>query len=183
MGGVMNTLNFQRRFFAALLMFIACVVVAQEKDALPSRVQVNWAPMANLSEVKNNQTQRGWMRPEEWMKTLGDHLRKRADDVLAPGQQLEVWIDDIDLAGSFEPWHGPNAQDIRFMRDQYPPRMDLHYRLTDADGSLHEGVRKLRDGAYLQKTIAMTSDPLRYDKRLINDWLRKEFGKKPQSQR
>src|ERR1700733_9243072 len=117
----MKTMKLQRLFVALVLMFVAGICIAQDKDALPSRVQVHWAPTAELSEVKNNQTKRGWMRPEEWMKVLGDHMRKRADDILAPGQQLEVWIDDIDLAGSFEPWHGPNAQDIRFMRDRYPP--------------------------------------------------------------
>ncbi len=175
----MKTMRLRWVFVVFVLMFVAGIAIAQDKDALPSRVQVHWAPAGSLSEVKNNQTQRGWMRPDEWMKILGDYLRKRADEILPAGQQLEVWIDDIDLAGSFEPWHGPNAQDIRFMRDRYPPRMDVHYRLTDANGAVHEGVRKLRDSAYLQKSITTSTDPLRYDKRLISDWLRRDFYRKP----
>ena len=41
---------------------------------------------------------------------------------------LQLTIDDIKLAGSFEPWRGPDAQDIRFLKDIYPPSMNLHYR-------------------------------------------------------
>ena len=162
------------------LLFVCGIAAAQDKDALPARVTVHWAPVSELSEVKKNSFGRGWMKPEEWMQTLGDYLRKRADDILPPGQQLDVTIDDIDLAGDFEPWHGPRAEDIRFMRDRYPPRLDLHYRLTDTNGAVvHEGVRKLRDGAYLQRTVTTSTDPLRYDKRLIADWLLREF--KPKS--
>ncbi len=63
------------------------------------------------------------------------------------------------------------------MKDVYPPRVDLHYRLLAADGtSIRDGDNKLRDMGYLQRTLPFSNDPLRYDKRLIDDWLRKEFG-------
>jgi hypothetical protein len=142
----------------------------------PQRVQVSWAPTETLSEVKDNPMQRGLLRPKDWTQELGDYLRKRADRVLPAGEQLTVTIDDIKLAGAFEPWRKPAAQDIRFMKDIYPPRMDLHYSLTSTDGTiLRQGENKLRDGGYLQRSVPMSTDPLRYDKRLIDDWLRKEF--------
>ncbi len=145
--------------------------------AAESRVTVTWAPTDSLSEVKQNQARRGWLRPETWEKELGDYIGKRADAQLAPGEKLEVTIDDIKLAGDYEPWHGPDSQDIRYMKDIYPPRIDLHYRLLDASGkTLRENSAKLRDLAYLQQNIVPTeSDPLRYDKRLLDEWLRKEF--------
>ena len=96
---------------------------------------------------------------------------------LPPDEHLQVTIDDIKLAGSFEPWRGPDAQDIRFLKDIYPPRMDLHYRLTAADGSvIREGTSRLRDLAYLQHTVPTSTDQLRYDKRMVDDWLRREFA-------
>lgn len=174
------------RFF--FLVMAACFALAAcaapgPKKALPERVQVSWAPNDQLTEVKNNQFQRGWLRPEDWQKSLSDYLRKRADAVLQPGQRLEVKFEDIKLAGDFEPWHGPNAQDIRFMKDVYPPRATLHYRLIDASGAtIREGDSKLSDLAYLQRTtVADTSDPLRFDKRMLDDWLDKEFGRANQS--
>jgi Protein of unknown function (DUF3016) len=160
---------------AAFIALSACATTP--RAPLPTRVQVAWAPTEQLSEVKDNSFHRGTLKPADWMKSLGDYLVRRGDVVLPPGDQLQVTINDIKLAGDFEPWRGPNAQDIRFMTDLYPPRMDLHYKVLSADGSvLREGDSKLRDLGYLQRTVnVFETDPLRYDKRLLDDWLTKEF--------
>lgn len=164
-----------RAAVAALLVLAAPLAGARE-DALPTRIQVAFAPDQQLSEVRDNPAWRGWMKPADWQKALSDHLRKRADRILPQGEQLQVTIDNIKLAGDYEPWRGPNAQDIRFMRDLYPPRIDLHYRLLGADGRvIREGEGKLRDMAYLQRTVPFNNDPLRFDKRLLDDWLNREF--------
>lgn len=160
------------------LALVACAAPGPKKP-LPERVQVSWAPDDQLTEVKNNQFHRGWLRPEDWKKSLGDYLRQRANVVLPEGQTLDVKFNDIKLAGDFEPWRGPNAQDIRFLTDLYPPRATLEYRLLDAHGkTIREGESKLLDMSYLQRTVPTSTDPLRYDKRLLDDWLNKEFGRK-----
>jgi hypothetical protein len=175
----MNTLrrlSFRMPLVAALLALAACATPAARKADLPERVQVAWAPNDKLAEVKDNPSWRGWLKPADWQKSLSEHLRKRADHVLPAGEQLKVTIDDIKLAGDYEPWRGPNAQDIRFLTDLYPPRVDLHYTLIAADGStLREGASKLRDMGYLQRITPFENDPLRFDKRLFDDWLAKEF--------
>lgn len=160
---------------AFAMVFAAEPTMAAEANAA-ANVTVAWAPTDTLSEVKQNQTRRGWLRPEDWKKELAAELNKRAQSKLSPGQSLEVTIDDIKLAGDYEPWHGPDAQDIRFMKDIYPPRIDLHYKLVDADGrTIRERESKLRDLSYLQRVVPTDTDPLRYDKRLIDDWIRREF--------
>lgn len=139
---------------------------------LPDRITVSWAPDSQLTEIKRNPAKRGWLRPNQWQKMLSDYLRRRADALLPPGQRLDVHVDDIQLAGSFEPWHGPNTQDIRIMREIYPPRIELHFTLTDADGhTIAQGSRRLSDQAYLQQPLPNNNDPLRYDKRVIQRWL------------
>jgi len=167
---------------AMALFFVAASVAistnAFARTELPSRVQVAWAPPEGLTEVRHNPLRHGIMRPEDWMQRLGDYLRVRADRVLPPGQQLQVTIDDITLAGSFEPWHvHARLDDARFMKDIYPPQLKLHYRLTAADGStLREKDVRLIDMGYLQHTgLPTDTDPLRYDKRQIEDWLNHEF--------
>ncbi len=171
--------DFTLRFFAvaatALLSLAGCAAAGPPRP-LPVRVQGPWGPNPHLSVVKANPSWRGWLKPEDWKKTLSEHLRKRADLLLPPGDQLQVTINDIKLAGDYEPWRGPNFQDIRIMKDLYPPRIDLHYRLLAADGSvIREGSNKLRDMAYLQRTVPFNNDELRYDKRLLDDWLNREF--------
>jgi len=68
---------------------------------------------------------------------------------------------------------------VRIVRDIYPPRIDLTFRLLAADGStLTSGKRELRDLGFLSRTNMYSNDPLRYEKTLLDDWVRKEF---PQS--
>ena len=149
------------------------------RTELPARVQVTWAPPADLTEVQDNPMQYGILRPADWMQALGDYMRLRADRVLPAGQQLHVTIQDITLAGSFEPWHvhAPGLDDARFVKDIYPPRLKLHYTLMAADGSiLREKDVRLIDLGFLQHTgLPTDTDPLRYDKRQIEDWVKREF--------
>jgi len=165
---------------ALLAASLAVVAAAHALSPPPERIQVIWAPTDKLSEVRDNQMQRGWLRPEQWMKALSDDLRNRADRVLPPGEQLQVTINDIKLAGSYEPWRRAEQQDIRILKDIYPPRVSLHYKLLASDGStIREGDKKLMDGAYLQRSVAADStDPLRYDKRLLSEWVSREFKDK-----
>jgi Protein of unknown function (DUF3016) len=156
--------------FAAL----ACAHVFAETP--PTRIQVSWAPTDKLTEVKDNQMARGWLRPEEWMRQLGVELQRAGERSLPAGQQLQVTINDIKLAGSFEPWRRPGLEDVRILKDIYPPRVDLHYKLLASDGStIREGDSKLRDAAYLMRSDIRSTDPLRFDKRLLDDWVRREF--------
>jgi hypothetical protein len=160
----------------ALLFTVNLTIASEAAPASTSRVHVSWAPTDKLSEVRDNPARRGWMRPEEWQRTLTRYLVRRADRVLPAGEQLDVTIDDIKLAGAYEPWLRPAAQDIRIMKDIYPPRADLHYTLRDAQGKvLREGSAKLRDLGYLQRPMLNDNDPLRYDKRMLGDWVTREF--------
>src|SRR5690606_34014961 len=69
---------------------------------------------------------------------------------LPEGARMEVTITDIQRAGRYEPWRGPDRDHIRILRDPYPPRMQLEFRITGADGQvLAEGQRKLQDLSYL----------------------------------
>lgn len=168
--------RFRAAVALSLLGLAACTMTPARDKVLPERVQVSWAPTEKLSEVRDNPVWRGWLKPEEWQRMLGEHLRKRADAVLPAGERLEVTVDDIKLAGDYEPWRGPNLEDVRIMKDIYPPRLELHFRLLGADGApIRDGEAKLRDLSYLQRSLPLSNDPLRYDKRQIDEWLNKEF--------
>ena len=107
------------------------------------------------------------------------HLESLARQFLPAGARLEMRFKDIDLAGEFEPQRGPRADNVRFMRDIYAPRMKISFRLLAADGSvLSEGERKLSQQNYTMLVVTPADDALRYDKGLLTDWMRAEFGKK-----
>jgi hypothetical protein len=89
-----------------------------------------------------------------------------------------VTLVDIKRAGDYEPWHGPRGRDIRIMRDIYPPRISLQYTLKDASGRIvSEGDARLSDTGYLHNLgLRSDSDPLRYEKRLIDDWVKRQLA-------
>ena len=45
---------------------------------------------------------------------------------------LDIRVTDIDLAGNFEPWHGPQSDQVRITRGLYPPRIALEFRVVDS---------------------------------------------------
>ena len=92
------------------------------------------------------------------------------------GGALSITITDVDMAGEFETWRGPQACSVRVMLDLYAPRIRLDFRLTDRDGKvLSAGPRELRDPLYLTRAVRLSTDPLRYEKNLVQDWFQREF--------
>ncbi|WP_440225513.1 DUF3016 domain-containing protein [Dokdonella sp. MW10] len=148
---------------------------AAPQPADGARVHVDWTDPAAFTEVRDSHG-RGMLRATDWLGRLQKHVVMRADAMLPPGQRLDVTFTDVKLAGAFEPWRGPAMDDVRIVKDIYPPRITLRFTLRGADGSIiEEGERTLRDAAFLSRGIASTSDTLRYEKRLLDDWLRREF--------
>lgn len=146
--------------------------------ALPAegRVQVQWTDPAQFTELR--QSRNRWDAERgNWVMQLAEYLREQADKQLPAGQKLDVTITDIKRAGDYEPWRGPRLDDVRIMRDIYPPRITLQFTLTGADGQvIGQGERKLVDTAYLLNSrMPGDTDPLRYEKRMLNDWLRREL--------
>ena len=107
------------------------------------------------------------------------HIEAQAKKCLSEGERLEIAFKDIDLAGRFEPEHGPNWQNVRVYRDITYPRMVLTFKLYGSDGQIRaEGERKLIDMNYNMNLHPPTSDPeYRHDKALLTEWMRSEFKK------
>ncbi|MFT4179898.1 MAG: DUF3016 domain-containing protein [Thermomonas sp.] len=144
-------------------------------DAGP--VSVAWEDPATFTELRHSRNR--WEAERgNWLTDLAKYLRKRAEAQLPAGERLELTIVDIDRAGDYEPWLGVRHQDTRIVRDIYPPRMTLRVRHFDASGALvSEGEHKLSDMAFMTNASPFNdSDPLRYEKRMIDSWLRREFA-------
>ncbi|HEY6985012.1 MAG TPA: DUF3016 domain-containing protein [Rhodanobacteraceae bacterium] len=152
-------------------------VSAAPKPDSDSRVQVSWTKPSDFSEAKESTgTGLGRQSPDEWLDDLANHLRYRAERILPQDERLTVTFTNVQLAGSYEPWRGPRWDDVRIVKDIYSPRIDLTFTLTGAGGTVvKEGDRKLRDPSFMQRGILNQNDPLRYEKRMLDDWLRSEF--------
>ena len=92
--------------------------------ALPESdsVNVRWEDPSRFSELRYSGNR--WEASQgNWVQELAGYLRERAEKRLPEGQRPDVDILDIRRAGMFEPWHGPNLQNTRIIRDVYPPRI------------------------------------------------------------
>lgn len=153
----------------------ASATSATATSPVQARVSVTYVNPEKFSEATEFHEQDSY-GGSNYLASLKTYLIKRGAKVLPAGDQLEVTITDIKLAGAFEPWHGPNFRYVRFMKDVYPPRIDLQFKLIGSDGQiLREGTRKLRNLGYLQSGLTRPNDtdPLRYDKGLLDRWLRR----------
>lgn len=154
------------------------MLAAESPRALPESgpVSVHWNDPSTFTELRHRGNRR-IASDGNWLQELAQYMRKRAQKQLTPGERLDLTIVDVDLAGEFEPWHGFAMQDTRIVRDLYPPRITMQYRRYDAGGVIvAEGERKLTDPAFmLGASPSNDTDPLRYEKRLIDYWLRREL--------
>jgi hypothetical protein len=123
-------------------------------------------------------TPRQYVDRDTNLSNLKNHLVKQAASLLPADQKLFIQVTDVDLAGAFEPWQ-PYSREVRIVKEIYPPKIDLKFRLVRADGSVvKEGERSLRDNGFMSgPSMGYGGDNLRYEKVMLDDWLEKEFLK------
>jgi len=115
---------------------------------------------------------------EQWtLDEIGRHLEGLGARYLGPRQVLTVEVLNVDPAGKIEWWRRP-AYDLRILRDIYPPRFTLQYRLAEGGRTLIEGQETVVDANYLANPAIYfsPSDPLRFDKAMLEDWFRARFA-------
>jgi hypothetical protein len=153
----------------------ALAIPAAPERATIARADVNFFEPKKFTDVRD--TYMGDYERTSYLDMIRDHLLEQAKYYVPEGHALAVTFTDIDMAGDFEPWRGPRFDDIRIVKDIYPPRINLNFRLTDAEGNVvKEGRRELRDLSFMMKiTMGFRDDPVRHEKALLDDWLRSEF--------
>lgn len=145
-------------------------------EAPAANVRVEFVQPEKFTDV-NERLTRTAPEKNHHLYTLRTHVEKRATRYLHEGQQLEIRFTDIDLAGDHLPQVDPALSDVRVVTRLYPPRLKFSYSLRDASGTLlKSGDADLRDLAFDTQTGTPYTDALRYEKRMLDKWMRKELG-------
>jgi len=162
-------------FSLAGFLCATALMAATDAPAPASTVEISFEKPEEFTDFTLSYSQKDYQQ-ESLMAEVRQHLQQRVSPRLAAGQKLVVKFTDIDLAGDFEPWQVRTNNDIRIVKDLYPPRMKLEFKLLNADGSVAaEGKRSLSNLAFMSSVAIPQSDSLRYDKELLSDWVRSEF--------
>lgn len=155
------------RGLGAGLMVLSLGAVAAAAHA---QAEVKFTKPENFSDIGDNARDR-----ETAMNQLADHIKAVAAREL-PGKQLTVDVTDVDLAGELEP-RGPTGQRLRVLRTVTIPRMDFNYTLSENGQVLKSGKASIKDMNYqLSATNRyFDSEPLRYEKKMLDDWFAKDL--------
>jgi hypothetical protein len=151
--------------------FIVLAVMALASGAASADVKVSFVEPEKFSDTKDNH---GFRQPEV-LKDIEAHLVAQAEKFL-PGREVRFAVSDVDLAGEVEPffWRG---NWLRVMRTVTSPSIELSYEIREGDKVVQQGKTRLRDMNYQDGFNAYYSgDPLRYEKRMIDRWMRNEFS-------
>lgn len=148
------------------------VAAAPNAFASTPAVDVSFRDPAHFTDVDRNAGFR-----KAWLDDFAAHIERRAAALVPAGDRLLVTITDIQRAGLVKPVSGVAFHDIRVVRDDTPPRVDLSFQLVTANGQvLKEGQRQLRDIDFLFNNRFHVGEPSDYEKILVDAWLRREFG-------
>jgi hypothetical protein len=141
--------------------------------AANTHVEVIFDHPENFTDVKdgNMGSEKG---RDNYLALIKEHIQQRAARYLMEGQTLTLTFTNIDMAGDFEPWRGPDFSDVRIVKEIYPPRMHFSYKLVDASGAVvKEGQEKLIDMSFQMTASPIDAqDSLRYEKAMLDNWLR-----------
>jgi hypothetical protein len=125
----------------------------------------------------------GQSEKDRVLKELEAHFGKLGAKGLSADQVLKVDVTDIDLAGRLNfSGHGP--MDMRILNGRADwPRMSLHYSLEANGKVLQSGDVHLADMNYMSRVNRyFSSEPLRYEKAMMDDWFRKTFQQRQSPQ-
>ena len=113
---------------------------------------------------------------DDVLKTLKQHFEKLGA-TLPAGQDFSVDVLDIDLAGRLEPSKMASGMELRVLRGSADwPMIKLRYRIEAGGKSLKAGEARLADLNYLgHMNRYPTSESLRYEKAMLDDWFKKEI--------
>lgn len=146
--------------------------------AAQADVTVNFVNPEKFRDIKDNH---GFRRMEV-LKDIEAYLVEQAGKRL-PGRDVRINVTDVDLAGEVEPF-GRRMEWLRVMRTVTIPSLSFNYEVSEGGKVVQQGEVTLRDMNYQDGFNGFSnSEPLRYEKRMIDRWFKEQFSPKMASAR
>ena len=155
------------------------VVASVGNPATATAQSVPRISVAFIEPEKFTDARRAELAPtsEGILRELEKFLIDTGARYLPDTMKLSIRVTDIDLAGDFELFRGPQADQVRITKGLYPPRILLEFEVIDSAAAVvKSGKRDLTDIIYQLRSAYPREDYLRYEKDILRDWLRAEFA-------
>ena len=168
-------MNRRSRMISALaLVLVAGCTAAAPVDESPARISI-----AFIEPEKFTDARRAELEPTSTgiVGELQKFIITTGARYIPENMKLNIRITDIDLAGDFELFRGPQADQVRIVKGLYPPHIVLEFEIIDSAATVvKSGKRDLTDINYQLRSVYPREDYLRYEKDILRDWLRAELG-------
>lgn len=153
------------------LAWAACVLGLAAAPACAAAVEVKFTDAERYADAGNTR----WDERAN-LEVLARHFKAMGGRYLPKDQTLSIEVLDVDLAG--ESWPSRRGYNIRVVRGMADwPRITLRYTLQGPGGEmLRQGEERISDPGYTGRSVTFgDSDALRYEKRMLDEWFRKNF--------
>ena len=109
------------------------------------------------------------------LSAIKAHFQRLGARYLGRGDTLSITVLDLDLAGFDLSSRGPSR--LRVLNGATPPKIRFSYRLQRNRKLVASGEDSLSDQFYLSRPGAgLSSDELRYEKSMLDDWFRQKLS-------
>ena len=155
---------------------VATALLINAVPGLAGTVNVSFIHPENFTDA-SLQGGYGTRAEQGTLDEIGRFFESLGPRYLKSQQVLTLDVLNVDLAGRIE-WWRRNLYDTRILRDIYPPRFTLNYRLSENGQTIVENKETVVDPNYLANPGIYFSpnDPLRFEKAMLEDWFRRRFG-------
>ncbi|GAA0811143.1 DUF3016 domain-containing protein [Colwellia asteriadis] len=134
--------------------------------------EVTWGDYKKFRDIDEGNENRKSFR-ERTFKEFEKHFAKLAE-TLPEDQVLKIEVTDVDLAGDTR-FSGVNQ--MRIIKDNYFPRINLSYNLVDQDGkSIKAETVVIKDMNFMMGShLKYRNESLTYEKQMLDDWFKETF--------
>jgi hypothetical protein len=140
-------------------------------------VKVEWQDPKSFRDVKASGDIQSRFENRTF-EALTKNLNKEAAKILKPNQKLEMVVTDLDLAGDVRPTFGVTTNDLRVVKDIYPPRITFSYKVTEGEHVIIVGDEKLTDLGFMHSIHKANNKTNRYENALLTSWLKETIKPK-----
>jgi hypothetical protein len=162
------------KFSAIAFLLLAGCAAAAPVDESASRISVTFVEPEKFTDASRAELQ---PTSSGVLRELEKFLFDAGPRYVPENMKLNIRVTDIDLAGDFELFRGPQADHVRITKGLYPPHIVLEFEVMDGAAKVvKSGKRDLTDINYQLRSVYPREDYLRYEKDILRDWLRAELA-------
>ena len=150
-----------------VLLLVAGCAATTPADVLNPRVSVTFVESEKFTDAPRGELK---TTSKGTLGELQNFIVQTGTRYVPEHMRLNIKVTNVDLAGDFELFRRPQADQVRITKGLYPPHIVLDFELVNNDGSVIEsGKRDLTDINYQLRSVSPREDALRYEKNILRD--------------